>query len=115
MGRPRKFNDPATFDLMVDLYVIDCHERGVPLTIPDLALYLGFADRHSLYDYQDREEFSHSVKRARSLVEAYIVRYGLEGGGAMPIFLLKNMGYTDKQEVQFDPVKIIIEGSDTKL
>ena len=114
-GRPPKYTDPGTFDMMVDLYVAACDDKKEPLTIPGLALFLGFSCRQSLYEYQEKEEFTDSIKRARSLVEADMIRRGLATGGAMPIFILKNMGYSDRQTTQIDPIKIVIEGSDARL
>ena len=34
---------------------------------------------------------------------------------AGPIFVLKNMGYTDSQTVQVDPVQIVVTGADALL
>lgn len=116
MGRPLKFKTPEDFDMMVDLYVAECKEEKQVLTIPDLALYLGFCDRHSLYDYQAKEQFTSSVKRARTIVEAATARLSMSGGaGGGPIFILKNMGYTDRQQVTIDPVTVVISGKDALL
>lgn len=102
--------------MMVDLYVADAEARNRPLTLPDLALFLGFCDKQSLYDYQENKEFTGSIKRARTLVEASMVRLSASGGaGGGPIFILKNMGYTDKQQVTVDPVTVIIQGKDALL
>lgn len=71
-----------------------------PATITGLALFLGFNDRQSLYDYQAKEEFSCIVKKARTLVEC---EYEKRLAGQSPtgaIFALKNMGWKDKQEVE---------------
>ena len=40
-----------------------------PATITGLALFLGFNDRQSLYDYQEKPEFTCIVKKARTIVE----------------------------------------------
>ncbi len=96
-GRPLKFEDPAKLDKLVDAYISKCKSDDEPLTITGLALYLGFCDKSSLYDYQKKEDFTHSIKRARSLVEnGYEKRLG-EGAGA--IFALKNFGWTDRQDL----------------
>ena len=100
---------------MVDLYVVSCTEKKEPLTLPGLALYLGFADKRSLYDYQSKDEFTHSVKRARTIIEEYMVKRSMANNAAGPIFVLKNMGYTDRQTVQVDPVKLVITGKDALL
>ena len=96
-GRPPKFTDPDILDDMVDGYIAECEVSEEPLTITGLALYLGFSDKCSLYDYQKKDEFSHSIKRARTLVEnGYEKRLG-EGAGS--IFALKNFGWTDRQDL----------------
>ena len=74
MARPLKFATPEEFDLMVDLYVATCEEKKEPMTIPGLALFLGFADKSSLYHYQHRKPFTDSVKRARTLIEEATVK-----------------------------------------
>ncbi len=69
------------------------------ITITDLVLFLGFADRHSFYDYEKKEEFSHTIKRARSFIEReYEEQLAINPTGA--IFALKNFGWTDKQELE---------------
>lgn len=72
-----------------------------PITITGLCLYLGFESRQSFYDYEEREEFSYLIKKARLLVEnRYEKALGTkEVTGA--IFALKNMGWKDKVETGF--------------
>ncbi len=115
MARPLKFATPADFDLMVDLYVTSCEEKNEPLTIPGLALFLGFADKSSLYHYQHREAFTDSVKRARTLIEEATVKRSMGSHAAGAIFALKNMGYSDRQNVRVDPIQIVISGADALL
>lgn len=68
--------------------------------ISGLAYFLGFADKTTLYDYRDRPEYSHPIKRAILRVEmAYENR--LEGNNVTgSIFALKNMGWKDKTETE---------------
>lgn len=68
-------------------------------TITGLALYLGFADRQSLYDYQNREEFALVVRTARTLVEKNYEEALMSKSVTGAIFALKNMGWSDKKEV----------------
>lgn len=71
-----------------------------PATITGLALYLGFNDRQSLYDYQAKDEFTCIVKKARTIIEC---EYEKRLAGQSPtgaIFALKNMGWKDKTEVE---------------
>ena len=69
------------------------------ITITGLVLYLGFADRRSFYDYEEKPDFSYTIKRARSFIEKeYEQQLDLNPTGA--IFALKNFGWTDKQEFE---------------
>ena len=49
------------------------------------------------------------------MIESNTLNLALKGGGAGPIFYLKNLGYTDRQEIKFDPIHITIDGKDAKL
>jgi len=73
-----------------------------PPTISGLALHLGFVNRASMYDYEQRGEFSDTIKKARTRCEQWIEKNGIEGKTppAMAIFALKNYGWTDKPEKQ---------------
>lgn len=67
--------------------------------ITGLALYLGFCDRQSLYDYEKKPEFSCIIKRARTCIENHYENSlnGKSSQGAQ--FALKNMGWADRQEI----------------
>lgn len=98
-GRPRIVETPEEFDRRVDEYVEDRRSAQRPITFTGMALFLGFVDRRSLYDYQDLPGFSPSVKRARAMVEAQYEE-NLHGQAvAGSIFALKNHGWTDRQEI----------------
>ena len=115
MAGPPKFDTPEDFDYMVDLFVATCEAKNEPLTIPGLTLFLGFADKSSLYHYQKKKAFANSVKRARTLIEESTVKRSMGSHAAGAIFMLKNMGYTDRQNIQIDPVQIVISGNDALL
>ena len=112
MARPLKFATPDEFDLMVDCYVEICKIENEPLTIPGLTLFLGFADKSSLYQYQKRPAFTDSVKRARTLIEESTVKRSMGSNAAGAIFILKNMGYTDRPNMQTEPIHIVISGKE---
>lgn len=99
-GRPPIIKTPEEFDRLVDQYVAKCRSEEQPLTITGLCLHLGFDERKRLYEQSNRDGFSHSVKRARLIVEADYERR--LGDRAIPaagtIFALKNFGWSDKQE-----------------
>lgn len=110
-GRPAHFETPEALENKIEEYFEFCLTDKVNITITGLALYLGFADRQSLYDYQNREGFSCIIKRARTTVEnAYEQKlYSMTFGGA--IFALKNMGWFDKveQEVNQTVTNVTVE------
>ena len=50
------------------------------------------------------------------LAKTYKTRLTLHANNAAgPIFVLKNMGYSDSQTVQVDPVQIVVTGADALL
>ena len=99
-GRPRLIQSPAELEDRTDTYFAMCAAENRPPTVTGLALALGLSSRESLDEYGRRSEFSDSVKRAKSLVAAaYEERlWGNTPAGA--IFALKNMGWSDKQDIQ---------------
>lgn len=98
-GRPRKIATPELFDEMVDRYVAECVADEQPITWTGMALALGFTSREAIDEYANYSGFSDSVKRAKLLVaRAYENRlHGNSPTGA--IFALKNMGWSDRQEL----------------
>lgn len=98
-GRPRLYKTPEEFDEKVDLYYQSCKDLDEPITWTGLALFLGFSSRRSIDEYEKYEGFSHSVKRAKLLVEWAYEKRVLGNNAAGPIFVLKNMGWSDKQEI----------------
>jgi len=69
-------------------------------TITGLVLYLGFESRQSFYDYEEKKEFSYTIKRARTLIEKEYEEMLQTGNTVGAIFALKNMGWKDKSEVE---------------
>lgn len=98
-GRPSEYNNPDELQKRIDEY-FDSNEK---YTICGLAYDLGFESRQSFYDYEKRDKFSYIIKRARLRIEGYYESLlGKPGGAGGPIFALKNMGWTDKQEYKVD-------------
>ena len=110
-GRPPKYKTPEELEAKIDEYF----ESGIPVkvkvvgnttvevpvpTITGLALYLGFADRYSMYDYEKKEEFSHSIKKARAFIEKHYEELLQSNNVTGAIFALKNFGWKDKQEIE---------------
>lgn len=101
-GRPLKIKTPAEFDVLVDRYVAACaaSHPPEPVTWTGMALALGFYSRHELDEYMFHEGFSTPVKRAKMIVECAYERKLSGNNAAGPIFALKNMRWSDKQEIE---------------
>lgn len=85
-------------------------------TITGLAIYLGFESRQSVYDYEKSGEFSYIIKRARLYVEHGYEQALMSEKPTGAIFALKNMGWSDKQEIDHTTKGQAINGKDlTKL
>lgn len=96
-GRPLKFSTVEILQSKIDEYF-----ANTPLdqqTITGLAISLD-TSRETLMNYENRDEFFDTVKKAKDKIEyAYEMR-GLKVGAAFDIFRLKNMGWKDKQETE---------------
>lgn len=118
-GRPALFRTPEEMQSKIDEYfdsqigpksiivdgeaLYDKHEQPVlqeiPPTVTGLALFLGFSDRTSLYEYKNRAGFSDTVKRAITRIENYAengVMTRDKPTGA--IFWLKNHGWCAEEK-----------------
>lgn len=73
-------------------------EIEVP-TITGLCIYCGFESRQSFYAYENKEEFSYTIKRARLFIENEYEEMLQTGNTTGAIFALKNFGWIDKQEI----------------
>ena len=96
-GRPLKFKSRKELQEAVDRYFAMCKEEGEGETLTGLALALD-TTRETLLDYEKRDEFSDTVKRAKLRIEhAYEKRLIARGNGG-DIFALKQFGWKDKTE-----------------
>lgn len=114
-GRPPKYKNAAELQQKIDEYFTNCpdtrtlaaldknsgefvtYQLSTP-TITGLALFLGFCDRCSFYEYERKSEFTHTIKKARLKIENEYEKqlYSDKCSGA--IFALKNLGWKDKTE-----------------
>ena len=69
-------------------------------TITGLVLHCGFANRRSFYEYEDKPEFTHTIKRARAFIEREYEELLQTIGGSAIIFALKNFGWKDEQGIR---------------
>lgn len=68
-------------------------------TTTDLAIYLWFASRQSLYDYIKNKEFSYIIKKALLFIEREYEERLNFNSPTWAIFALKNMGWKDTQDI----------------
>lgn len=99
-GRPPIIESPEEFEAKAAEYVALCRADEAPVTLTGLVLHMGFASRQSFYDYANRDGFSYATSKARLMVENEYERrlHGNSVAGA--IFALKNLGWSDKQELE---------------
>jgi hypothetical protein len=94
-GRPLKFQSLEEMKTVGDNYFETVVQDE--WTITGLALALD-TTRDVLIDYQDKEEFSHTIKKWKEMVHnAYELDLRKKGRSG-DIFALKNFGWRDKQE-----------------
>lgn len=102
-GRPPIHTDPKEVERLCQEYFKKLIELTVPKppTVTGLTLYLGFADKSSLYDYAEKDEFSHSIKRALTTIEQYHEEAAANSDKcAGNIFVLKNFGWVDTKKIE---------------
>lgn len=116
-GRPRHYETEEELQEAVEGYFV--HIKGLkvssvdangnisekwerepePATITGMALFLGFESRQSVYDYEKTGQFSYAIKRAMTRIECEYEKKLSTNSPTGPIFALKNMGWTDRQEL----------------
>lgn len=101
VGRPLKFGSVEEMQEKIDAYFEECDVKEDPYTITGLALALD-TSRETLLDYEDKDEFSDTVKKAKLKCENYAEKFLFKGKNVVgSIFNLKNnyKRWVDKQEI----------------
>lgn len=114
-GRPPKFKSEKQLQAKIDEYFTNCpdtrtltafdknsgefvtYQLSTP-TITGLALFLGFCDRRSFYEYEQKAEFTHAIKKARLKIENEYEKQLPNPNNSGIIFALKNLGWKDRTE-----------------
>lgn len=122
-GRPPLYKTEKDLDKAINAYFdsreieflkdddgnIKIDKSGMPIiinlnapSVSGLALYLGYASRQSIYDNEKHEKFSYIIKKAKTRVEEWVYQSAMAGyiNHVLAIFILKQFGYTDKQELE---------------
>jgi len=130
VGRPPTFKTPEelaekaieyfeqfSMEGKTDEQKVDIRANGMHPTITGLVLYLGFCDRRSFYEYEEKPEFTHTIRYLRTMI-ANVYENNLFGANTTGIvFALKNLGWKDRSEVDnthsFNKIpSIIINGKE---
>ena len=99
IGRPRIIGSPEEFEKRANAYFSKCEEGDEPVTVTGLALAVGLSSRDGLVECGKRPEFADAVKRAKARVERAYERRLSGNSPAGAIFALKNMGWSDRQDI----------------
>lgn len=138
VGRPALYQTPEEMQERIDAYFKECEGVYVrdkdgfietnkdgepittktrPLTITGLALALGFSGRQALLNYEDKEEFMDTVKRAKSKIEQYAEErlFDRDGVNGAKFNLSNNFsGWSEKQTIDSNVklAPVVFTGSD---
>lgn len=117
-GRPLKFKSVEELQEKIDNFFKTCDEKKEPYTMTGLALALD-TSRNVLLTYENKDEYSNSIKKARNKCEAYAEKclFSNKASTAGVIFNMKNnYGWADKNitEHQGD-ISIHITEDESKL
>jgi len=100
MGRPVKWKTPEDMQPVIDEFFKKCDETEEPYTITGLALSLDLT-RQGLIEYENKPDFSYTIKIAKGRCENFAEKRIFSGGNAAgAIFALKNYGWRDKQDIE---------------
>ena len=97
IGRPRAFKSPEEFIELAEKYFED--NKGGKISWTGLCLAVGVNSRQALDRYKKGEHgegFVGPIKKALMIIENY---YEENEDGAKGIFVMKNFGWHDKQEI----------------
>lgn len=96
-GRPPKFDSPKKMKAAIDNYFATSSLKSVC----GLTRALGFCDRNALNDYEKKPLFSSIIKSARNRIAQHYEELGQNAKhAAFCIFILKNLGFSDRQEIE---------------
>jgi hypothetical protein len=70
IGRPLKFKSVEELEKKIQDYFDKRAEERKPLTVSSLAVFLD-TSRETLIDYQEKDGFSDTIKKAKAAIESY--------------------------------------------
>lgn len=101
-GRPLKFQSVEELEKKIQEYFDKCQKENDIPTIADLAVFLD-TSRRTLVNYECREEFFHTIKKAKDKVLSIQEKMALQGKLQPTVWIFSaknNFGYADKVEVK---------------
>ena len=126
LGRPPKYQTAEEMQILIDAYFKECQDNTsqvvtkeglvVDVSDPLIPCYAGLAyaldmDRHQLWNYSNKEDFYPTLKKARNHITKMLEMSTInsKNNPAGKIFIAKNYGYTDKQEIEMiKPLEIVL-------
>lgn len=110
-GRPPKFKSVKQIQAAIDAYFEKCDETKEPYAVTGLALALD-TNCQTLLNYEaNRPEFIEPIKRAKAKCEHWLLTQAMLNKVPQPIaiFVLKNFGWSDKQEIEHTATEFTIK------
>lgn len=98
-GRPKLWNTKEELEKAINGFWDYCEQKQVVPTLSRLAVFCD-CDRSTLRDYSSDDEFSPTIKKAKTMIESYQEEFLFSGKSvAGAIFSLKNnYGWEDKTQ-----------------
>lgn len=97
----RKIESPEQFLERASEYFADCFEKGKQIKLMGLILAVGLHSKSNLDRYQKEETYAEIIGWAKGVVAfGYEEMLTGENKPTGAIFALKNMGWSDRQEVE---------------
>ena len=98
-GRPKAFKSVEEIEEKVKKYKEYLKNEEKPPTMAGLAYYLEI-NRQTLYNYSKKNEYFYAIKKYRDWVIMNLEELCITKGNGGTVFIAKNYGYTDKQEIE---------------
>jgi len=95
--QPAYYTNKEELQTEIDRYFEETPNDEIAIT--GLALFLWFTSRQALINYQNKDEYFDTIKRAKMRVELAYEKRLIARGNGWDVFALKNFDWTDKQEI----------------
>lgn len=110
-GRPPAYSTPEEMEEAIADYFENCDKNEILPSMTHLAVALGM-HRSKLYEYEKADEFRDTIKTARERVEYRWIQQLATKQATGAIFMLKNFGWSDKQEHEVRSMEFEVTNED---